>query len=84
MTKTLTASWLLSAILGLTLALSGCGKTKPAPGKGEEAGHPAESGEETHAAEIPKGSQVVVCLSGRGDKDLGIIEAYEKQQGGLA
>ncbi|HMM35161.1 MAG TPA: efflux RND transporter periplasmic adaptor subunit [Thermoanaerobaculia bacterium] len=53
MTKTLTASWLLSAILGLTLALSGCGKTKPAPGKGEEVGHPAESGEETHAAEIP-------------------------------
>ena len=39
MTKTLTASWLLSAILGLTLALSGCGKTKPAPGKGEEVGN---------------------------------------------
>ena len=38
----------------------------------------------SHAAEIPKGSQVVVCLSGRGDKDLGIIEAYEKKQGGLA
>jgi tryptophan synthase beta chain len=38
----------------------------------------------SHAAEIPKGAQVVVCLSGRGDKDLGIIEAYEKEQGGLA
>ncbi|UJX41648.1 tryptophan synthase subunit beta [Desulfovibrio sp. JY] len=38
----------------------------------------------THAAEIPKGSQVVVCLSGRGDKDLGIIEAYEKKAGGRA
>ncbi|WP_300157956.1 tryptophan synthase subunit beta [Solidesulfovibrio sp.] len=37
-----------------------------------------------HAREIPKGAQVVVCLSGRGDKDLGIIEAYEKTQGGLA
>ena len=35
----------------------------------------------SHAAEIPKGSQVVVCLSGRGDKDLGIIEEYEKKQG---
>jgi len=34
-----------------------------------------------HADEIPKGSQVVVCLSGRGDKDLDIIEAYEKHQG---
>ena len=38
----------------------------------------------THAAEIPKGSQVVVCLSGRGDKDLDIIEAYESKEGGLA
>jgi tryptophan synthase beta chain len=35
-----------------------------------------------HAAEIPKGSQVVVCLSGRGDKDLGIIEAHEAKLGG--
>ena len=34
------------------------------------------------ASNIPKGSQVVVCLSGRGDKDLDIIEAYEKKQGG--
>jgi tryptophan synthase beta chain len=35
-----------------------------------------------HANEIPKGSQVVVCLSGRGDKDLGIIEAQEAISGG--
>ncbi len=35
-----------------------------------------------HAAEIPKGAQVVVCLSGRGDKDLGIIEAHEAKLGG--
>ena len=35
-----------------------------------------------HASEIPKGSQVVVCLSGRGDKDLGIIEAHEAKLGG--
>jgi len=35
-----------------------------------------------HAPEIPKGSQVVVCLSGRGDKDLGIIEEYERKQQG--
>ncbi len=34
-----------------------------------------------NAGSIPKGSQVVVCLSGRGDKDLGIIEEYEKRQG---
>jgi len=38
----------------------------------------------THRAEIPQGSQVVVCLSGRGDKDLDIIEAYERQQQGAA
>jgi tryptophan synthase beta chain len=31
---------------------------------------------------IAPGSQVVVTLSGRGDKDLGIIEEYEAQQGG--
>jgi tryptophan synthase beta chain len=37
-----------------------------------------------HAPEIPKGSQVVVCLSGRGDKDLDIIEAYERKQQGAA
>lgn len=37
-----------------------------------------------HAAEIPKGAQVVVCLSGRGDKDLGIIEAYERKGGASA
>ena len=35
-----------------------------------------------HASEIPKGAQVVVCLSGRGDKDLGIIEAHEAKLGG--
>jgi len=34
-----------------------------------------------HAREIPKGSQVVVCLSGRGDKDLDIIEEYVRKQG---
>ncbi|MYL83912.1 tryptophan synthase subunit beta [Desulfovibrio aerotolerans] len=34
------------------------------------------------ASDIPKGSQVVVCLSGRGDKDLDIIESYENTQGG--
>jgi len=34
-----------------------------------------------NAGKIAKGSQVVVCLSGRGDKDLDIIEAYEKRQG---
>lgn len=33
-----------------------------------------------NAASIPKGSQVLVCLSGRGDKDLGIIEEYEKNK----
>ncbi|MEA4857188.1 MAG: tryptophan synthase subunit beta [Solidesulfovibrio sp.] len=38
----------------------------------------------THAREIPKGAQVVVCLSGRGDKDLGIIEAYERKGGASA
>jgi tryptophan synthase beta chain len=38
----------------------------------------------THRQEIPKGSQVVVCLSGRGDKDLGIIEACEKKRQGAA
>jgi len=38
----------------------------------------------SHQAEIPKGSQVVVCLSGRGDKDLGIIEEYEKKRQGAA
>ena len=38
----------------------------------------------THRAEIPQGSQVVVCLSGRGDKDLDIIEAYERPQQGAA
>ncbi|WP_428564979.1 MAG: tryptophan synthase subunit beta [Solidesulfovibrio sp. DCME] len=37
-----------------------------------------------HASEIPKGAQVVVCLSGRGDKDLGIIEAYERKGGASA
>ncbi len=37
-----------------------------------------------HAPEIPKGAQVVVCLSGRGDKDLDIIEAYEKKRKGAA
>jgi tryptophan synthase beta chain len=37
-----------------------------------------------HAPEIPKGAQVVVCLSGRGDKDLGIIEEYEKKREGAA
>jgi tryptophan synthase beta chain len=34
------------------------------------------------ASDIPKGSQVVVCLSGRGDKDLDIIESYENKLGG--
>ena len=37
-----------------------------------------------HAAGIPKGSQVVVCLSGRGDKDLGIIEDYERNTQGVS
>ena len=37
-----------------------------------------------NAPNIPKGSQVVVCLSGRGDKDLDIIEAYERKQQGAA
>jgi tryptophan synthase beta chain len=37
-----------------------------------------------NADTIPKGSQVVVCLSGRGDKDLGIIEEYEKKRQGAA
>jgi tryptophan synthase beta chain len=37
-----------------------------------------------HQREIPAGSQVVVCLSGRGDKDLDIIEAYEKKRQGVA
>ncbi len=32
-----------------------------------------------NAADIPKDSHVVVCLSGRGDKDIGIIEEYEKK-----
>ncbi len=30
-----------------------------------------------NAHAIPRGSRVMVCLSGRGDKDLGIIEDYE-------
>ncbi|OLN27104.1 Tryptophan synthase beta chain [Desulfovibrio sp. DV] len=34
------------------------------------------------ASDIPKGSQVVVCLSGRGDKDLDIIESFENTMGG--
>ncbi|KHK01960.1 tryptophan synthase subunit beta [Desulfovibrio sp. TomC] len=34
------------------------------------------------ASDIPKGSQVVVCLSGRGDKDLDIIESYANKPGG--
>ncbi|WP_243312449.1 tryptophan synthase subunit beta [Fundidesulfovibrio agrisoli] len=34
-----------------------------------------------NAAEIPKGSDVLVCLSGRGDKDIGIIEEYEAKKG---
>ena len=34
------------------------------------------------ASDIPKGSQVVVCLSGRGDKDLDIIESFENTLGG--
>jgi len=33
-----------------------------------------------NAAEIPKGSDVLVCLSGRGDKDIGIIEEYEARK----
>jgi tryptophan synthase beta chain len=37
-----------------------------------------------NADTIPKGSQVVVCLSGRGDKDLDIIEEYEKKRQGAA
>ncbi|MHC1712214.1 MAG: tryptophan synthase subunit beta [Solidesulfovibrio sp.] len=37
-----------------------------------------------NAPTIPKGSQVVVCLSGRGDKDLDIIEEYEKKRQGAA
>jgi tryptophan synthase beta chain len=37
-----------------------------------------------HRHEIAKGAQVVVCLSGRGDKDLGIIEEYEKKRQGAA
>jgi tryptophan synthase beta chain len=32
-----------------------------------------------NAGSIPKGSQVMVCLSGRGDKDIGIIEEHEKK-----
>ena len=32
-----------------------------------------------NAAEIPKDSHVMVCLSGRGDKDIDIIEEYEKK-----
>ena len=32
-----------------------------------------------NAADIPKGSDVLVCLSGRGDKDIDIIEQYEAQ-----
>jgi tryptophan synthase beta chain len=37
-----------------------------------------------NAPTIPKGSQVVVCLSGRGDKDLDIIEEYESKRQGAA
>ncbi|GAB6036487.1 tryptophan synthase subunit beta [Fundidesulfovibrio butyratiphilus] len=33
-----------------------------------------------NAASIPKGSQVMVCLSGRGDKDLGILEEYKAKK----
>ena len=51
--KIFTAARLLAAALGLTLALSGCGKTKPAPGPGKDAGHAADSGQESHASEIP-------------------------------
>ncbi|MBI4803654.1 MAG: tryptophan synthase subunit beta [Desulfovibrio sp.] len=32
-----------------------------------------------NAASIPKDSHVMVCLSGRGDKDMDIIEEYEKK-----
>ncbi|QLA18790.1 tryptophan synthase subunit beta [Desulfolutivibrio sulfoxidireducens] len=36
-----------------------------------------------HASELPPGSHVAVCLSGRGDKDLGIIEEYMEKGGTL-
>ncbi len=36
-----------------------------------------------HAHELPPGSHVAVCLSGRGDKDLGIIEEYLEKGGTL-
>jgi tryptophan synthase beta chain len=36
-----------------------------------------------HAHELPPGSHVAVCLSGRGDKDLGIIEEYLAKGGTL-
>ncbi len=36
-----------------------------------------------HASELPPGSHVAVCLSGRGDKDLGIIEEYLEKGGTL-
>ncbi len=36
-----------------------------------------------HAHELPPGSHVGVCLSGRGDKDLGIIEEYLEKGGTL-
>jgi tryptophan synthase beta chain len=31
-----------------------------------------------NARKFPKGSVIIICLSGRGDKDLGIIQAHEK------
>lgn len=34
-----------------------------------------------HAAEVPAGSNVLVNLSGRGDKDLGIISKYAAMEG---
>jgi tryptophan synthase beta chain len=33
-----------------------------------------------NAGSIPRDSHVMVCLSGRGDKDMGIIEEYEKNR----
>lgn len=36
-----------------------------------------------HAHELPPGCHVAVCLSGRGDKDLGIIEEYLEKGGTL-
>jgi len=32
-----------------------------------------------NASKIPAGSHVMVCLSGRGDKDIGIIEEYKRR-----